>query len=46
MPSKNGFREIVKKERGENDYEGDRFGGTTGSDGSGLPDSYTIKFCS
>jgi len=39
-----GFLDIIKKERGGSDYEGDQHGGATGSDGSGLPDSYSGNF--
>ncbi len=34
-----GFLEIIKREKGGSDYAGDQFGGASGTDGSGLPDS-------
>lgn len=39
-----GFLDIVKKLHGESDYSGDQYGGATGSDGSGLPDTYAGNF--
>jgi beta-glucosidase/6-phospho-beta-glucosidase/beta-galactosidase len=38
------FLDIVKKTLGDSDYAGDQHGGATGSDGSGLPDSYAGNF--
>ena len=40
----NSFLDIVKKARGDSDYAGDQYGGASGSDGSGLPDSYAGNF--
>jgi beta-glucosidase/6-phospho-beta-glucosidase/beta-galactosidase len=31
------FLQILKKQHGDGDYEGDQFGGATGTDGSGIP---------
>lgn len=44
MAKRKGFLDIVKRVRGASDYEGDQFGGASGSDGSGLPDSYSGNF--
>jgi beta-glucosidase/6-phospho-beta-glucosidase/beta-galactosidase len=44
MRAKKGFLDIVKKQHGEGDYSGDQYGGASGSDGSGLPDSYAGNF--
>ena len=32
-----GFLDIIKRQRGDSEYDGDQFGGAAGSDGSGLP---------
>ncbi len=44
MATRKGFLDIVKKSSGASDYAGDQYGGATGSDGSGLPDSYAGNF--
>ena len=38
------FLDIVKQNLGESDYSGDQYGGASGMDGSGLPDSYRGNF--
>ncbi len=43
MATSSNFLDIIEKERGAN-YEGDQFGGASGSDGSGLPDSNAGNF--
>ena len=40
----NGFLDIIKKQYGDGDYEGDEYGGAAGSDGSGLPDGSPLHF--
>ena len=42
--TKKGFLEIVKRERGTSNYDGDQHGGASGSAGSGLPDGYAGNF--
>jgi beta-glucosidase/6-phospho-beta-glucosidase/beta-galactosidase len=42
--AKQGFLEIVKRERGTSNYAGDQHGGASGSAGSGLPDGYAGNF--
>lgn len=39
-----GFLDIIKRVRGDNDYAGDQFGGAAGSDGSGLPTGSARNF--
>ena len=44
MSSTKSFLDIVKKERGSDNYLGDQHGGATGSSGSGLPDGSKGNF--
>ena len=44
MPRKNGFLDIIKREKGDGNYAGDQFGGAAGTSGRGLPDSYAGNF--
>ncbi len=40
----NSFLSIIQKKLGAGDYSGDQHGGASGSDGSGLPNSYAGNF--
>ncbi|HXG82844.1 MAG TPA: hypothetical protein VNI84_02360, partial [Pyrinomonadaceae bacterium] len=41
---KKGFLDIVKKERGDNNYAGDQHGGAAGMSGKGLPSDFPGNF--